>query len=397
MKRDYNTLTSLAILKVNIDQGKDYLENLRPFILQVLVDENINPINDLTVSRYLARQFGLEIPPRTVEIVLKRFARQLLIKRDHHVYRITGELPDPELKPKQAEAERHISSVLRGLQQFSFDTPNPIDSDERAIGAFCSFLSEFDVACLRSYLQGTTIPELDETHETDVVLVSKYIRYVQELFPERFESILVLVQGHMLANALLCPDLQQTSPTYKKVTFYFDTPLLLHALGLEGNAKESAALQLIDLLQKLGGRVAVFSHSRQELQSVLRGVAANLESPSARGLMVHEARKGGVTRSDLLLMTEDIEERLDAIGLQIARTPNYIEDLQIDEEIFEQVLNDEVFYLNPRAREHDINSVRSIYVIRANKPAPSLEKAVAVFVTSNGFVCQGGLGIWKKP
>ena len=51
--------------------------------------------------------------------------------------------------------------------------------------------------------------------------------------------------------------------------------------------------------------------------------------------------------------------------------------------MFKQVLEDEIYYHNPRAKEYDINSVRSIYTIRANKFAPSLEKARAVFVTSN--------------
>ena len=32
------TLTSLAILKVTVDQKGDYLDYLRPFILQVLYD-----------------------------------------------------------------------------------------------------------------------------------------------------------------------------------------------------------------------------------------------------------------------------------------------------------------------------------------------------------------------
>ena len=35
-----NTLSSLAILKVNIDHGTDYLDYLRPFILHVLIEEN---------------------------------------------------------------------------------------------------------------------------------------------------------------------------------------------------------------------------------------------------------------------------------------------------------------------------------------------------------------------
>ena len=52
--------------------------------------------------------------------------------------------------------------------------------------------------------------------------------------------------------------------------------------------------------------------------------------------------------------------------------------------MFEQALEDELSYFNPRAKEYDINSVRSIYVIRANKSAPSIEKTPSVLVTTNG-------------
>ena len=378
-----NTLTSLAILRANVDKGRDYLDYLRPFILQVLSSDDVDLIKTDVVCHSLRGQFGLEIPARTVEVVLKRIAKHYPIKRDHHVYRKTGEIPDPQLLPRQTEAERHIGSILNGLKEFSSTTPNPIDSTERAVTAVCAFLSEFDVTCLRAYLRGTAIPPLDGAHEIDIALVSQYIRHVQESSPERFDSFLVLVQGHMLANALMCPDLQNSSQTYKKVTFYFDTPLLLHALGLEGRAKETASRELIELLHRLGSRVAAFSHSCHELRGVLQAVATNLDSPNARGIMVHEARKGNVTKSDLLLLVRSIEDRLEEIGIEIENTPRYTEAFQIDETIFEQTLNDEVSYQNPRAREHDVNSVRSIYVLRANKPAPSLEKARAVFVTSN--------------
>ena len=65
-------------------------------------------------------------------------------------------------------------------------------------------------------------------------------------------------------------------------------------------------------------------------------------------------------------------------------TPRYIEPLQIDQTVFEQVLENEVkYYLNPRAKDYDVNSVRSIYVLREGYAAATLEEAHAVFVTSN--------------
>lgn len=387
-----NTLTSLAILKVNIDHGGDYLDYLRPFILQTLLDYDLDPITDIAVKQCLQEQFSLEIPERTIEIVLKRLSRRHAIKRDHGVYRKTGELPDPELAVKQAEAERHIRAVLQGLRQFSQGTINPIDSDEQAIIAICAFLADFDVVCLRAYLRGTAIPQYNHIDQTDISLVSQYVQEIYKSSPERFNSFLVLVQGHMLANALLCPDLQNYNQTYKDVTFFLDTPLLLHALGLTGEGKESAAHELVDLLTKLGGKVAAFSHSCQELQGVLRAVATNLDSPDAHGEIVHEARKHSLNRSDILLLAEETTERLRDAGIQVETTPRYLEIFQIDETVFEDVLTDEVSYQNPRAKEYDINSVRSIYTLRANKPSPTVERARAVFVTNNGSFARAA---WK--
>ena len=378
-----STLTSLALLKVNVDQRKDYLDYLRPFILQVLMDHRPDRITGNVITKYIREQFDLEIPERTVEIVLKRISKQGLIKREHGVYQMTGDLPDPQLSAKQSNAERHITSVLHGLRKFSKTTIKPISSDADAVVAICAFLAEFDITCLRAYLRGTAIPSLEGSPQTNIVLVSDYVQHVRRTDPERFESFIVLVQGHMLANALMCPDLAQAPMTYQRVTFYFDTPLLLQRLGLEGEAKGNATRELISLLKKLGGKVAAFSHSRDELARVLEGAAAKVDAQDGRGTIVFEARRNGTTRSDLLLFAESIDDKLADARIEVLATPHYIKDSQIDESVFEHTLDDGVSYQNPRAKEYDINSVRSIYVIRANKPAPSVERARAVFVTSN--------------
>ena len=378
-----NTLTSLAMLKVNIDQGRDYLDYIRPFIFHVLMEHSPDPITDQIVSEYIRQQFGLQIPARTVQIVLKRISRQYPLKRDLGVYRITGELPDPQLAAKQSEAERHIIAVCEGLRQFSQDTIRPISSQEDAVSSMLAFLSEFDISCLRAYLRGTAIPSLEETHQADIILVSDYVQEIRRTNPERFNSFLILVQGHMLANALMCPDLHSAPKNYGNTTFYLDTPLLIRRLGSEGEAKEAAVRELIALVRRLGGKFATFAHSRDELKRVLQGAANYLEAPDARGAVIFEARKRGLTRSDLLLLAESIDDKLDEAGIEVKATPLYIEEFQIDETAFEQVLEDGVSYYNPRAKEYDINSVRSIYVIRGNVPTPSVEKARAVFVTSN--------------
>ena len=380
-----DTLTSLAILKVTIDEGGDYFDYLRPFVLQVLVDHRPNPVEPGFVGQKILDQFGLEIPIQTIELVLFRINKRGYLKRNRkrQNFRITRDLPDPQIEMKKGNAQRHINAIVNGLEKFSQDTPKKIDSYDQAINSICGFLKKFDISCIRAFLRGTVIPQVSTAIEADVVLVSNYVKYLQENDPDRFSSFQIVVQGHMLANALLSPDLARAAKNYKEVTFYFDTPLLVQRLGLESKARQSAVRELIDLIYKLGGTVAIFEHSRQELENVLRGAAANLNSEKARGVIVHEARKRGTTISDFLLIAETLEKEIRDMDVEVRDTPDYITDYQIDEVSFEHVLQDEISYYNPRAKAFDINSVRSIYALRRKKKPTTVEKAKAILVTSN--------------
>jgi hypothetical protein len=381
------TLTSLAMLKVNIDQGRDYLDYLRPFILQVLADHRPDPVTDGGVAAYLLEQYGMEIPRRAVQIVLRRLSREHPLKREVGVYRIAGELPDPGIVVEKSKAERHIRAVVSGLVQFSKTTGRELATEDSAVTALCAFLAEFSIPCFRAYLRGTAIPSVEGRHDTDVILVSQYVMRLQQTDPERFESFMIMAQGHMLANALLCPDLQDAPKTYKGVTFFLDTPLLVRRIGVEGGPRRAAAESLLDLLQRLGATVAAFSHSRDELERVLQGAADHVEAPSARAsTIVMEARRSGTTRSDLLLLAAQVDSTLETAGIEVKDTPRYIAEFQIDQSVFEELLDDEVSYYNPRAKEYDINSVRSVYVLRGRTSPRTVEKCRAVLVTSNlGF------------
>lgn len=390
------TLTSLAMLKVNVDQGRDYLDYLRPFVLQVLYDHKPDPVTDAVVCDHIRTEYGLEIPTRTIQMVLKRLARQQPLKHEHRVYRITGDLPNPGIAAEKANADRHIRAVVTGLVGFSKDTVKPIVSDDEAVEAICAFLSEFNIPCLRAYLRGTAIPTIVNHDDALIVLVSKYVLSLQDTDPERFASFLIVVEGHMLANALLCPDLQQAPKTYKGVTFYFDTPLLVRAIGLEGDAKKAAVETLIALLHNLGSTVATFSHSRDELERVIQGSADYVDSTDGRGEIVMEARRAGTTKSDLLVLAGQINDRLATARIDVINTPRYIADFQIDEKAFENVLKDGVSYHNPRAREDDINSVRGIYVLRSGTSPRNVERSKAVLVTSNSGFAQAAFEYGKQ-
>lgn len=164
-----STLTSLAMLKVHVDQGQDYLDYLRPFILQVLVSRRPDPVTDAIVRDHIRTDFGLEIPERAVQIVLKRLSRQCPLRKEGGIYRITGHLPDPRIAAEKAAADRHIKAVIADLREFSKSTAKTIESDEAAVSAICAFLAQFNIPCLRAYLRGTAIPTIEGHQDAQIV------------------------------------------------------------------------------------------------------------------------------------------------------------------------------------------------------------------------------------
>jgi hypothetical protein len=390
------TLTSLAMLKVKIDHGGDYLDYLQPFIMQVLADQRPEQVTDVIIRDYLRKQFGLEIPTRTIQIILKRIARRHPLKLELGIFRITGPIPNPGIEAEKSKAERHIQAVVSGLMEFSKSTGEKIATSEEAVKAICNYLSQFDIPCLRAYLNGTVLPAIEDKEQSHIILVSEYVLYLQRTNPERFDSFIIMVQGHMLANALLCPDLQQAPKSYKGVTFYLDTPLLVRWLELEGASKKSAVEELTRLLHHLGATVAIFSHSRDELEHVIKGAARHINAPDGRGAIVMESRRVGTTKSDLLLIAGQIDERLTEAGIEVKNTPRYDSNFQIDETAFEKVLEDEVSYYNPRAKEYDINSVRSIYALRGDTSPSIVERCGAVLVSSNDGFAQAAFEFGKQ-
>lgn len=390
------TLTSLAMLKVNIDQGKDYLEYLRPFILQVLVDHKPGRVTDQLIGEYLQTDFGLLIPNRTIQIILKRLARSNVLKRSEGIYIVTEHLIDPGIGTKKVDAERHIEAVISGLLDFDKEGPTILAGKDEAVASLIQFLSVFSVDSLRAYLRGTALPDVSGQSNNRIILVSQYVISLQRNYPERFNSFGLLVQGHMLANALMCPDLINAPRTYKNLDLYFDTPLLIHCLGVEGKLKEEAIKYLIQLLHDLGADVCSFSHSRNELERVLLGAAEYVDDPMGRGRIIAEARRNGTTKSDLLLIANQVDDMLSDAKIQIVETPDYKPEFQIDETIFGKVLDDEVSYFNPRAREYDVNSVRSIYALRAGSSPLNIEKCKAVLVTSNSAFAKAAYEYGKR-
>ena len=390
------TLVSLAMLKIKEDGGSDYLDYLKPFIKHILSKWDTTPVDETKISESLKNTHGLIIPSKVVQIVLKRLTRDGVLYKQNGLFFVAKGTETPEWVTRKAGAEKNITFIAKALIEFAKENIGKEIDESIAIDCFIDFLSKFSIPCLKNFLRNTALPEIPKNGDWRIILVSEFVKYIDLNSPEKFDAFMILAQGHMLANALLCPDLSSLKANYRDVTFYFDTAILLNCLGLNGPEKQASLSELLSLVKNLGGELAYFSHTLVELKTVIGKAADFIDSYEGRGSVIFNARQSGTTRSDLLLAAEKADEALARMGLECRDTPRYFAEYQIDETAFENLLDEELSYLNPRAKEHDINSLRSIYVLRKGASPVSLERCKAVFVTSNGRFANASQEYCKK-
>ena len=380
------TLTSLAMLKVNLDlRNQDYLDYLVPFVIHVLNKNSPDVITDSQTSQWILDDFGLIIPAAAVQLVLRRLTKRKLLKREHGVYFIAADLPEQDIRSKRAEAKRHIDNVLNALREYAQKGYSTNWTKAQANDLMLAFLAQFSIDCLRTYARGTALPEVQRAKQSDWYIINSFIKHIHINNLPLFESMIILVKAHMLANALICPDLESFSKNFKKVVFYFDTPILLSLLQLHGESEYKTSMELLQILQNLGAKIAMFEHTADEVHKVITGCAQNIDNSEAFGTRItYEMRRQGKTKSDLLLLLNRLDENYSRLDISQKKTPSYKNiEFQIDELELEAVIDEELQYFHPQTKKYDINSVRSIYVLRSGSSPIRIEDATAVFVTAN--------------
>ncbi len=394
------TLTSLAILKVDIDERqRSYLDYLIPFILDVLVSHRQDAVTDELVTQLLEANFGLKVPIKGVHHVLRRMAKDgRYLQKENDVFFTVADLPDVGISKKRRDAVTRIQRVYDSLCRFvpSVQSTGVVWDDNDAAKAILAFLGRFTVDCLKSYVFNTALPIVPEGDSKELYIVSRFLKHVYENDRPLFEDFIVLVKGQMYANALTCPDLESLEKKFGRVTFYLDTPLILNLLGLHGEGLRQVTQELITLIRDLKGSLAIFSHTSEEVKGVLEYAAENLDNPHASSKILREVRNTNTTLSDLLVMIGQLEEKLAPLHVRVLSTPTYSNhNTQIDESTFQNVLEDEVHYHGKYGVRYDINSVRSIYALRQSISPARLEDAGAVFVTSNSAFARAAFDFGK--
>ena len=342
-------------------------------------------IQDAAVSALLRDLCGLNIPSRPMQVILKRLVKKGLLEKNDHVFKINRAklLEESDIFDEKTDVQIRIGNVIKKFQSFCQKELSREFPPEEVINLFVHF---FDKHLIQTMYLALGDSDIENEKYIDSK-VGKFILDAKKNDIECFECIVVLLKGYIIANAITTNEYESVSQFYRDVSFYFDTSLILDLCGFHNQYSHDSVVELIELIKKIGGRIYVFSKTKDEVDSVIDYAISFMrrKSNGVGNRIVRSAKEKQMEVSELELKKLKLQENLMGYGISIQPDPPFHPRFNIDENALRETLNSHIKYREnaDNAENHDVRAIQSIYLLRKDKIAQKVEDSIALFVTDN--------------
>lgn len=237
----------------------------------------------------------------------------------------------------------------------------------------------------------TSVLPSTHTSRADKYLFASFALNARQNDATQFAALVGIAAGHILANTISFPKIENYKGKLRDLRVYLDAPLIFQALGLATTEEELAAKDLLRLLNDQQVTTLVFQHTLEEVNGILENamrwldnLAAYDPSRASRALRFFVER--GAKPSDVEEIIAKLAVLLKSLKVEVAPTPGPQEHAryQIDENDFEKLMA-----RNYRGTVHpatvllDIKSIASIYRLRRDDLPRSIAQTKYILCTTN--------------
>ena len=379
-------LTSLAILKVNWDRlGKDYVENFVPFVVECARSSSEEAISLPDMQQMVGDKFKLNFPQQMLKMIIARATKRGYFKRDSGVvYKVQEKCDTLDFRSTKDAIEATYHRVIDSLREYANKSYGRSLSSDDAEDAISAFLADSSLSLLFYIAEGK---QNDSPSSSTHFLVASFVKQAQDSGLTLLDDLESLAQGNLIANAMYLPDPGSIKKRFRNTSVYFDTSFIMFAAGFAGPDRAAPCLELLKLLSRYGAHFRCFEGTRNELQGILDACASRLQKNQLRdayGPTIEYFVETGKSASDLELMSARLPAKLNALGIKVVALPSFDDtEYQVDESGFEDHLKQNIGYLNPNARVHDVDCISAIARGRRGRESRNVEECGALFVTMN--------------
>ncbi len=380
-------LISLAILKANLEDGKTYIDNFIPFLLEAVWSQSNEIITLIELETIFRESFGLVLPQGVLKTVLRRASRLGHVTAFEKTYRRNEDKkPKHDFSKARDMTLRQYEALVDHFVKFYTSFMNYSPQREIAERAFLQYIANHSSDILANNLRSMSTEHTTED-AIDSYILCKFIIHLEQSYPSDFQFLETIVKGSMLADAMYLTNIDHISTGYKDLEVYFDTKILLRALGFEGDAVKAPYRELINMVYWQGGTPACFEHTVDEIYRVLDGAAHTLASStglkSSHGGVYEYFLTSDYKSSDVHLMMSKLPRILSSIRIKVKPSPPFKEVHSINESNLQDKLKQLIRYRKDEALYHDVDSIASIFRLRKGQFPRHLESSNAVFATTN--------------
>lgn len=388
------TLISTAMLTAIFEQTKkSNIDLIAPFVL-FIISKNEYGVTEEKIITQMEDEFSfLDFPRAVLKIIINKLKKEKKIELKNKKYLLLGNAKKEIdlFNDRHLNASRETKELIDALWNYLKNYTTIKTNYNNVKIAFGAFLDKNGYIIYNNFNpQNLKVKNNDRLQ----FFIAKFIENQYNNQTKEFKLLINIIEGLLLANVIYLQVTPDNTTNLNKLNCYFDTPFLLRILGFKEKEDNESAVELIDLLKKQGAIIKCFTHSFNEVQSILRNYIDNREigiiNPT-KTLESLDIEEYNITELNELYM--NLEDIFKEKGILIEDKPKYekikynkskYED-QIDEKKLKEIIIDR--YNNKDIKDiivdNDIDSISAIMRLREGKKIQKFEECNAIFVTSN--------------
>lgn len=423
-----NALITLAHVSANANNPyKAFCEYIKYYIFTQTSD--LIDISEIKVG--VKTEFGLEIPYNILTYCIRNRLKDCLVfekaqhrfrrigsfdvegfeKARNEVKRIEDNLIDALLKyvegyGRKWTREYAVNQLIKVLDKdgFAYDIfVNAAYSDFSSSNSFADKFAEQDKFF---YDEDEVDAKQDDISQqplyNDRFFVGKFIQktisedtYLKQYLIQICEGLMICIGTYQLPHT----DAGVTRPQIRGTTFFFDTRLLLRYIGCAGQAAVKAAQELVELIQRNGGKICYYQHTLSEMTKAFDDAISSLNNrmiPYDNEMRIY-AKSVKNNIPVLQLMRNNLVQNLEKSHIFLRASEAYSDNERIE---FGFDFNDLKHYMfsqldwKPQTIENDAMSIWETHMRRRGNYNEycGTKQHLCVFVTSNSRLVSIALG-----
>lgn len=387
-------LATYAMISTNNKNDFDYLAHFEPFIIDLLKRNDWDYIEIIKLKSTLIDEYKLDLPESVIKKILARLTDKKIVIRERnsflpnsYSYKTNYEnLDSNNLKENITNFEKKYIHIINMYIDFCLTEYNKEKNKEQAKNDVINFMEKNQMTLLQNISLYDTVTDYKKVDE-NLFLVANFIKQLIKDNSPFLDDLVNITKGNMLIDTLYFNE-NSTNVTekFKNTTVFFDTSIVMFALGFSGNEKERTALELINILIANKANISMFRHNLEEIQRNLTWTQHHLHTGTDNFDTIQYFLNLNYEAEDIEYLIHSLEIEIPKrLGIEIIDNQFNPDDYpyNIDEKALRQFLSSKINYKNELALTTDITSISAVMRLRKGKKRLHIEDSTALFVTSN--------------